>query len=300
MQNFNDKVLYKTHQHIIVLVFKVIYSNLLISFPIIIFICYFTELWNLVKIIISTLFIFSISFWHYFFWNKSYIIISNQKISMKVRNWLFSKYHMSIYFKNIKDIAYSKNHFLHYLFDYWTFFARSSAWANWDFLATNIPKIEELYKYVNNLYILSEEWRDLVKNLNEIKNNNNSENREDVIKKEINNLLKIKWIKEVLILNNNDKKYIFENEEDRNHWVYESIKRNITLCITHNSEFRDADSYITMQMWKKVIFPVVGFHEVKRSNVVSGSPSLKIHNYLKNKFKYIDKNDATVLIGFDI
>lgn len=298
MQNFNDKVLYKTHQHIIVLILKIIYSNVLISIPIIILVFYLIELPTLVMFIISALSISLVSFWHYFFWNKSYFIISNQKISMKVRNGLFSKYHMSIYFKNIKDIAYSKNHFLHYLLDYWTFFARSSAWANWDFMAINLPKIESVYKYVNNLYILSEEWRNLVNSINEV-NNNNSEKKEDTIQKEINNLLKVKWIKEVIILSDGDKKYIFENEEERNHWVYESIKRNVTLCITHNSEFRDADSYIVMQMWKKVIFPVVGFHEVKRNNVVSGSPSLNVHNYLISKFKKVDLNDATVLIWFD-
>jgi hypothetical protein len=299
MQDIKDKILFKTHQHIIILVWQIIRHNAIITFPAFLFLAYLTDFSVITNIIILLLMLIGITFRNYFFWSKSYLIITNQKISMKVRNWLFSKYHLSIYFKNIKDIAYSKNNMLNYLFNYGSFFARSSAWAEWNFLAPYLPKIEEIYKYINNLYILSDEKRDKVHDINEVLEKS-KENKQEIIKQEIENLLKIKWLKEVVVLDDKDKKYIFENEEDRNHGVYESIKREVTLCMIHDSEFRDADSPIVFNIWKKIIFPVVWFHEVKRQNVVSGSPCLEVHNYLKNKFKNLDNDDATVLIGFDM
>jgi len=78
--------------------------------------------------IISVIIILVIFFlFDFYFWSKSYFIISNEKILIKVRNGIFSKYHMNIYYKNIRDMAYSKNNIMHYAFNYGTFFARSSA-----------------------------------------------------------------------------------------------------------------------------------------------------------------------------
>ena len=75
---------------------------------------------------------------------------------------------MSIYFKNIKDIAYSKNNIFHYMFNYWTFFARSSAGAGGDFEWNALPDIEKIYKYVNNIYLLSEEKRELLDSIDNL------------------------------------------------------------------------------------------------------------------------------------
>lgn len=309
MDKFTDKVLYSSHQHKIILLTNFLKSLLIINLPASIIIYFSTK--N--TAITATAFIILLILWffyNYFFWKKSYFIITNQKVLLKVRNGFFSKFHMSIYYENIKDIAYSKNNVLHYMFNYWTFFARSSAWANWDFMATHLPKIEQVYKYVNYLYLMPKEERRNITSLNSSENQNNLENsinkqekkltKEEIIEAEKQKLLSIKWIKEVVLLEDKDRKYIFENEEDRNHWVYACISKKITFCITHNSEFRSADSPIVFKSWEKVIFPAVWFHEVWNSTTVSSSPGLKIHNYLSEKFNNMENNDATVLVWFDI
>ena len=207
---------------------------------------------------------------------------------------------MSIYFENIKDIAYSKNNILHYLLNYWTFFARSSPWAWGDFTVKNIPNVETVYKIVNYLHILSKEDRNELKNLDIDNKKIKKEDILDIIENEKNKLLNIKWIKEVILLDEDFKKYIFENEEDRNHWVHETIRKKIVFCVTHDSYFRNADSQIVLKLWKKIIFPAVSFHEIKRSSTVSSSPWEEVHKYLIKKFKNIDEDDATILIGFDL
>ena len=207
---------------------------------------------------------------------------------------------MSIYFENVKDIAYSKNNILHYLLNYWTFFARSSPWASGDFIVKHIPNIDKIYKIVNYLHTLPKEKREEIKSLDKINEWEKKESVEEVIELEKNNLLAIKWIKEVILLNDGDRKYIFEHEEDRNHWIHETIRKKIVFCITHDLNFRNADASIVLKLWKKVIFPAVSFHEINRPSVVSSSPWLEIHNYLSPKFEKVDEYDATVLVGFDL
>jgi hypothetical protein len=125
--------------------------------------------------------------------------------------------------------------------------------------------------------------------------------KDEIIAKEKQNLLSIQWIKEVYLLTDEDRKFIFSKEEERNHGVYESIKRNVVFCATHDSSFRDPDNAIVLKIWNKAIFPAVSFSEVRQKNTVSSSPWLEVHNYLIKKLNnYNDKEDATLLIGFDI
>lgn len=206
---------------------------------------------------------------------------------------------MSIYFENIRDIAYSKNNIFNYMFNYWTFYARSSAWAEWDFMINRIPNIEYIYKIVNYIHILSTEKRE---KLTKLKDLNKTEviSVESIIKKEKAKLLEIKWIKEVILLDDNDRKYLFENEEDRNHWVFETIRKKVIFCFTHDTRFREADAPIMLKLWTKVIFPAVSFHEITRPSTVSSSPGMKTHKYLSGKFEKLGKDDATVLVWFDL
>jgi hypothetical protein len=199
-------------------------------------------------------------------------------------------------------MAYSKNNIFHYMFDYWTFFARSSAGADGDFEAKYIPKVEKIYKIINYLYLLDPKERQAITSLSQIENvkEEAKETKESIIAKEITILKTIVWVKEVIALSNEDKKYIFENEEDKNHGVYDCLKRDILLCITHDENLRQPDNPIVHKLGEKVIFPSVNFHEIKRKNVVSSSPWIEVHNYLIKKFKNVDKYDATILIGFDI
>lgn len=194
------------------------------------------------------------------------------------------------------------------MLDCGTLFARSSAWAWGDFEAYWLPEIEKVYKIVNNIYLLSEEKREELDDVDhiddlEIKSNSKKQKKEtyeEIVEKEKNILLQIQWIKEVVLLNDKDRVFIFENEEDRNHGVYESLKKKILFAIIHDSTFRNPDEAIVFQKWEKVIFPTVKFHEIQRPWVVSSSPWIIVHEYLKPKFNKLDEYDATILVGFDL
>jgi len=219
---------------------------------------------------------------------------------------------MSIHYKNIRDTAFSKNHIFHYLLGYGTLFARSSAWAVGDLEARSIPQIEKVYKIINALHNFSDEERKQIKNLEEIMKPNFSsqditerdiektETPQEATQKEKNILLSIQGIKEVVELNDTDRRYIFEHEEDRNHGVYECLRRQVVFAATHDSTFREPDEAIVMKAWEKVVFPVIEFHEIKRSKVSSSSPGLKIHEYLTPKFQKLGDYDATLIIWFDV
>ena len=97
-----------------------------------------------------------------------------------------------------------------------------------------------------------------------------------------------------------DKKFIKQNEDPNNIGVLKSIERQFTLVVTHDSNFRGPDNKITIERNGSIIFPPVPFPELKGKNVISASPSSKIHNYLVERFKMHLKNEeATLLIGFD-
>lgn len=162
-----------------------------------------------------------------------------------------------------------------------------------------MPNIEEVFDVVSRLYSMPQDRREMVDSISDI-DKGIKWNKTEIIDSEIQNLLSIKWIVEAYELNAEDKKYIFEHEEDRNHWVYECLKREITLCVTHDSDFRDPDSVIVFRYWNKIIFPAVWFHEVKQKNTVSSSPWIEVHNYLVKKLKNYWVDDATLLIWFDI
>lgn len=299
MNNLQDNILYKTRQHKIVLILNFVKWFLTVWIPFWILLYLVSNLGWIVNIIIYLVFVLVIFYYNYFFWNKSYFLVTNKQISQKVRNWIFSKFAMSIYFENIRDIAYSKNNLFHYMFNYWTFFARSSAWADWDFMITRVPDIEKLYKIINQIHILPADKRETLDRLwASIKTK--KESKEDVIKNEYNKLISIKWIKEVVLLSDNDKKYLFENEEDRNHWVFETIRKQVTFCFIHDSDFREADASIVLKLWSKIIFPAVSFHEITRPSTVSSSPWIETHKYLSQKFEKLVEDDATVLVGFDV
>lgn len=310
MQHYTDTVLYKTHQHIMVPISK--FLSVFLPYGTIIAVLAFVFEWStFLSLWLIIVWAFVIFAWYYFFWVKSYFIISNEKIIVKVRNGLFSKFHMSIHYKNIRDTAFSKNHVLHYLLGYGTFFARSSAGAVGDLEAKAIPHIEKVYKIVNFLHNISEEERRNIQTLEEIQSEKEisrevkskeeaSETLTEATQKEKNILLNIQGIKEVVELTDADRRYIFEHEEDRNHGVYECLRRQVLFAATHDSTLRDPDEAIVMQAGEKVVFPVVEFHEIKRTKVSSSSPWLEVHKYLEPKFKKSGEYDATLLIWFDI
>jgi len=299
MDNLKNNILFKTKQHKIVLVLAFLKNFIIVWIPFIVLLFFISKMSLYINLIISLIFVLCLFYYNFFFWNKSFFVVTNKQITKNVRNGLFSSYSMSIYFENIRDLAYSKNNLLHYIFNYWTFFARSSAGSDWDFIVNCIPNIQEVYKIINSIHILPIKKRELLISLKENKQKSKL-SKEEIIQAEKNKLLNIKWINNLIILDDNDKKYIFENEEDRNHWVFETIRKSVVFCFTHDSNFREADAPIVLKLWNKVIFPAVSFHEINMSSTVSSSPWVKIHNYLSSKFQNIAKDEATVLVWFDL
>jgi len=217
---------------------------------------------------------------------------------------------MAIHYDNIRDVAFSKNNLLHYMTWAWTLFARSSAAAVGDFGANWTPDIEKIYKIVNYIHNLDAADRKTLGHIDDILSvakpgrdiidTKTTENVKQAAEKERQILLWIQGIKEVVEITDADRRYIFEHEEDRNHWVYECLRRQVVFAATHDSTFREPDEAIVMKAWEKVVFPVIEFHEIKRKKVSSSSPGLKIHQYLEDKFEDLWDYDATLLIWFDL
>lgn len=216
---------------------------------------------------------------------------------------------MSIHYDNIRDVAFSKNNIFHYILGAGTLFARSSASAVADFEAYWTPDIERVYKIVNTLHTLSPDRRTTLTSLTDIMQHHLSSQESNewgieetvgqAAEKEKQILLSIKGIKEVVLLDDKDRRYIFEHEEDRNHGVYESLRKEILFAVTHDSTLREPDNTIVMKAGDKVIFPTVDFHEIKRPAVISSSPGIDIHHYLIPKFEKLWEFDATLIIWFD-
>ena len=207
MQHYTDTVLYKTHQHVVVLILRII--SIFMPYAIVVmFVSFFALDWGnrglgsfVLEAITLIVWLLLISGWYYFFWVKSYFIISNEKIIVKVRNGLFSKFHMSIHYRNIRDTAFSKNNIFHYLFGYGTFFARSSAGAMWDLEAKSIPHIEKVYKIINALHNISDEDRKRITSVDDLHIFwNDTETISQATEKERRVLLWVQWIKEVVQL----------------------------------------------------------------------------------------------------
>ncbi len=160
-----------------------------------------------------------------------------------------------------------------------------------------------MYKIVNFLHNLSEEERkeitSLPKNVASLSPKEREfkgeflpreeipETLEQAVQKEKAILLKIQGMKEVVELTDADRRYIFEHEEERNHGVYECLRRQVLFAVTHDSTLRQPDEAIVMQAGEKVVFPVIDFYEIQRKKVSSSSPGLKIHEYLVPKFQNV-------------
>lgn len=105
--------------------------------------------------------------YYYYLWSLSWLLIGNQKITLYVRDGIFSQYSMNIRYRNIRDSACSKNNIFSYLFKYGTFFARSSG-AEGDFTAKFVPKVGKVYALVNALTRYSDDDRETIKTIEEL------------------------------------------------------------------------------------------------------------------------------------
>ena len=104
----------------------------------------------------------------------------------------------------------------------------------------------------------------------------------------------------IYLLKEEDKDIILNMEEDENIGVKECIEREFTLVLTHDSGFRKPQGKIAKENNGKMIFPSVPFSEVNAKRVVSSSPGRDVHEFLVKRFNLGLKDDATLLIGFDL
>ena len=107
-----------------------------------------------------------IAYDHYL-WHHSWLMIGNQKVTLSIRNGLWSQYAMNIRYRNIRDSAVSKNSMWWYLFKYGSLFIRSSA-AEGDFRAHYVPKVGKVYALINALSRYSDEERSLFESIEDL------------------------------------------------------------------------------------------------------------------------------------
>lgn len=117
----------------------------------------------------------------------------------------------------------------------------------------------------------------------------------------IQKLGQINGLGNVRLLTNSHKQLILSLEEKNNHGVLECINREFTLLLTHDSFFREPAGDIVLQNDDKIILPPVAFPEVYGKNVVSSSPSAKVHDAMVEELGLnLREEEATLLIGFDL
>lgn len=303
---FEEKILYKTHQHWIVLVSQSCKLIAYWAFPLSL-LTYFLSAWSwgwttwvffLTSLIV-------IGYDHYL-WHHSWLLIGNQKITLSVRNGFFSQYAMNIRYRNIRDSAVSKNSMLGFLFKYGTLFVRSSA-NEGDFQARFVPKVGKVYAIVNALSRYSDEERTHIHTIEELhafhqnKEFSHQNSAHSMSVEEARDVLKnIPGVTDVLELSVEAKTFIRSHEELRNIGVIETLARDHVLVFLHNDQFRDpAANIVEENAMKDVYFPSVPFPEIRGKRVTSGSPSKKVHEYLLQFFPYSDTMDASVLVWWD-
>ena len=94
----------------------------------------------------------------HYLWEHSWLFIGNQKVTLSVRNGIFSQFAMNVRYRNIRDCAVSKHSMWSFLFKYGTIFVRSSA-NEGDFHVNYVPKVGKVYALVNALSRYSDEER---------------------------------------------------------------------------------------------------------------------------------------------
>lgn len=300
---FTETIVYKTHQHWITHVSHVVQYAVLIGLPVLVGVFLFSD-WMYASIACA-LTVMAVALYEYFLYSKSWLLIGNQKITLFVRNRLFSQYTISIRYNNIQDCACSKNSALGYALGYGTFFARSISGKDGEhFQASFVPKVGKVYSIVNALASLSDEQRDEIRDLDHLfavhtkdASDAKIELVDPVIEGQKRLLSSIPGVVEVVVLNQADRDYIRKHEDPANEGVLQTIESGTVFALTHDSSFRDPDAPITLAGEDgAVYFPVVPFHELGPA-AISGSPGMRVHAYLIPKFQTITIEYATILIG---
>lgn len=166
---FDEKILYKTHQHWILPVIGCIKYTLIFALPVTIityFVSDYSWMWTGILFAIVGVIV---TFYVRYLWMHSWLFIGNQKVTLSVRNGIFSQYAMNIRYRNIRDCAVSKNNMWSFLFKYGTIYIRSSA-NEWDFHASYVPKVGKVYALVNALSRYNDDERTEIQSIEDLHN----------------------------------------------------------------------------------------------------------------------------------
>lgn len=154
---FEEKILYKCHQHWIIPVINSFKLIIIVSIPLAIVTYFLSYSWIITSLVFIAMSAILIAYDHYL-WHHSWLMIGNQKITLSIRNGLWSQYAMNIRYRNIRDSAVSKNSIWGYIFKYGSLFVRSSV-AEGDFRAHYVPKVGKIYALINALSRYSDDER---------------------------------------------------------------------------------------------------------------------------------------------
>jgi membrane protein YdbS with pleckstrin-like domain len=106
---FEEKILYKSHQHWIIPVINSLKFIIIAAIPMAIMAYFFSGYsWLITSVVFVSVSAILIAYDHYL-WSHSWLMIGNQKVTLSIRNGLWSQYAMNIRYRNIRDSAVSKN-----------------------------------------------------------------------------------------------------------------------------------------------------------------------------------------------
>jgi hypothetical protein len=116
----------------------------------------------------------------------------------------------------------------------------------------------------------------------------------------VEKMREVRGLKPIAFLSEEHKKLVENVEESNNDGVLKSLKREHTLLLTHDASFREPIGEIVSFEEGNLRFHGIAFPEVDADNVVSSSPSLKVHNTLIDELEFcLNPDDATLLLCCD-
>lgn len=165
-QHKNEKVLYFSRENIFSYIMRE-FNFIFIILWILLFIVFFTYFFQFQKIILFIIVILYILislslFW--FFWAKTFFIITNKRVMKYIRNWLFSHHTKELKIDQINELTITKPWMIAKLLNFWNIKIvwkdkEAVIWIKW--LSYN----DEVVQYVSRLkdYFLENPWYDCKK-----------------------------------------------------------------------------------------------------------------------------------------
>lgn len=303
---FEEKILYKCRQHWIIPVVQSLKLLFIIIIPMTIIFWFITNYSFWMTLVWFIILCILILWYEHYLWHHSWLFIGNQKVTLSVRNGIFSQYAMNIRYRNIRDSAVSKNSMIGFFLKYWTLFIRSTN-AEGDFTAKFVPKVGKVYALINALSRYSDDERahiDSIEKLHAYHTKQEFTPTKSIsmtVEMATEVLKNTPWVVEVIELSLETCEYIKLHEEQRNHGVLEAINHKNVICFLHNGDWRNPpEEIVSKDRFWHTIFPGISFPEITGKWVVSGSPSKELHNYLLQFFPYASPDNATVIVGWDL